>query len=517
MTTERVSADATSRVGARGGPVTPSRACHAGRAGQDRMAGRASLIRTRLVMRPASDTLANAESDCLLCIVDATSEPPEKYPSSAIGYDISTKPGGFEMGKAPIENAKSKFKQRVEDNPLVVVVGAALAAGVVVAGIMTYFEEESIKALNTEQKIELSSEEQKLQIQLSEVRSGLNDQINDLNRRLRSIELKLPDNTRVYFDISTITIPEDMKTSLDGGFRNLGGGDFFISVPSNSSWSETESTELDFLKSTIDVGDDFNVDSPIGKNLASSKISLWVGKRQSQVRVKMRGGDLTTFSFRPAVYIEHINTEYIRGKLDAFGPLSDSDSEHGAKFSKENARQALDTAYSDEAAAAHAPQGASSEPVAANDPANSKARANADATAQSILDEVRKPSTATDELISALDMLSQPDLASFFLIDATAAGLTLGTNFEGLSYRVISAQKKGNVLYVHQELTFSKIFGADQKPLNTMLKIDEDLFFFGRGTDGFLVRTFIPEEDGAPEAFAWVRAWLAGLRIVVRN
>ena len=220
-----------------------------------------------------------------------------------------------------------------------------------------------------------------------------------------------------------------------------------------------------------------------GKNLASSRLWFWAIPMPSQVLVRNKLGDFTTWNFQPTVYIERITLEYIKNRAQAIGTLfQDSSDTAMAKSSEKDVAKALDVAIS------HAEKGGIGQQNPAVDPAKpAVGPGNSDVTVQSVLDRVKEPTAETDEILSVLDMLSAPDLGSFVLVDSTFGGVLQASEFEGASYHVISAQKKGNVLYVHQEVTFSKTYQPDKKTPADPLRVGEDLFFFSVRPESFRV------------------------------
>jgi hypothetical protein len=95
------------------------------------------------------------------------------------------------------------------------------------------------------------------------------------------------------------------------------------------------------------------------------------------------------------------------------------------------------------------------------------------------------------------------------------AGTQEAQVIDGLTYRVLSARKKANVLYLSPRLIYPRLFDADGGVVQGNRRVDREKAFLSRGEDGVLVRIFIPDIAGRADALAWIRAWLAGLRIPI--
>ena len=43
--------------------------------------------------------------------------------------------------------------------------------------------------------------------------------------------------------------------------------------------------------------------------------------------------------------------------------------------------------------------------------------------------------------------------------------------------------------------------------------MDEEVFYFGNGAEGYLVKIYLPPVSDRADAFSWTKSWLAGLQI----
>jgi hypothetical protein len=127
------------------------------------------------------------------------------------------------------------------------------------------------------------------------------------------------------------------------------------------------------------------------------------------------------------------------------------------------------------------------------------------------VDRVKK----TDDLLAALENVWSADLSSFVITDIFAQSSIHATLF-GAQHRFYSAQKKGNVFYVQDQITFrdvSLIRKNQPEEQVDKITIDAETFFFSSGANGYIIRIFVPAFSGRADAFAWIRSWLAGLQI----
>ena len=102
------------------------------------------------------------------------------------------------------------------------------------------------------------------------------------------------------------------------------------------------------------------------------------------------------------------------------------------------------------------------------------------------------------------------------------AGATLGivvqlamgqvAGYKDSSFSVVSAQKKGNVLYLQLEMMFENVFVNDSPQPMTIYLVQE--WFVVTGLDHvILVKAQIPAVERRSPAFSWFAQWLAGFRI----
>jgi hypothetical protein len=104
-------------------------------------------------------------------------------------------------------------------------------------------------------------------------------------------------------------------------------------------------------------------------------------------------------------------------------------------------------------------------------------------------------------------------MASFVMADTVLTKMMQANAFGHEKYRVFSAQKKGNVLYLQGQESFEIPESASQAGGDSRIDVNEETLYFSLGENGFLVRIFLPEIESRGEDAAWIRSWLAGLQI----
>jgi len=119
--------------------------------------------------------------------------------------------------------------------------------------------------------------------------------------------------------------------------------------------------------------------------------------------------------------------------------------------------------------------------------------------------------TEREHLFDALSGAYSEDLAGLVLFDSLSRGFNMAT-MAGAVYRVVSADKKGNVLYLRAQTTFKDVY-VDEDDNPSRVYLDEEFFFLCAGNKGLLVQTSVPSKDLRSDAYAWTQAWLTSLRV----
>lgn len=120
----------------------------------------------------------------------------------------------------------------------------------------------------------------------------------------------------------------------------------------------------------------------------------------------------------------------------------------------------------------------------------------------------------TDRILDELNRISRDDFAGFFLMDALVTSTQMASLFD-TSLRVVSADKKGNIMYVrvHTQVALA----SDEAGPDRYLTLDQEIFFIGTGTGGIVIRTAVPSIGFDTDAYAWTQGWLNSLRVPFRS
>jgi hypothetical protein len=112
-------------------------------------------------------------------------------------------------------------------------------------------------------------------------------------------------------------------------------------------------------------------------------------------------------------------------------------------------------------------------------------------------------------ITNQLSGVFRSDLAGYMLFGQLTALYTFQNLFEGTSLRLVTAEKKGNVLYAHFLLTF-----IDAKS-KSLLFWDRECFFVSGSSHSFLLLTSAPSSDRRPAESAWITSRLGSVRIPI--
>jgi len=367
---------------------------------------------------------------------------------------------------------KKTFKELVEGNPLTSLAVVAAAAVTATFSVTSYFN-------GSEQKIrELES-----QHQLSTQKESLGGQIAYLQGRLSSIERKVGTEGPSYLDVSGLVTTPDRAGSLGGEYKYYTDLKLYIAVPRNESWIYEVTTELKIGEKFLGVSiSDAIAQAGIGKALTALPVHLWRGPGQFEVNTNNE--DLPKLTLFPFVAVQSLdNNQYAQ----IIGAALAEDQEKGGEELKTLTE--LSTKLD--------------------------AQANGVKSGEVLPSEEPKQDTTktiSDTRLAITNQLSdifRSDLAGFMLFSQLSALYSFQSIFEGTSLRLVTAEKKGNVLYAHFLLTF--IDAKSKAPVFW----DRECFFVSGSSLSFLLLTSAPSNDRRPAESAWITNWLSSVRIPI--
>ena len=133
---------------------------------------------------------------------------------------------------------------------------------------------------------------------------------------------------------------------------------------------------------------------------------------------------------------------------------------------------------------------------------------------QELLDKTKKK----QKIVEILDQLVPNDIATFAFLDISSQLNIQNINFP-LHNNILSVQKRGNVFYLQIRISFRNVEASVNEEAHSKLQnvsIGEEIFFFGTGVDGYLVKVILPPVPDRADNFAWSKSWLTGLQIPIR-
>ena len=407
-----------------------------------------------------------------------------------------------EMGASP--TSRTGLKGFLDDHPLSALIGFSVSAATIVAGVMTYYTSQRVDAAETRHKAELIDLAASNKTALLDATLPLKQTIADLTFRISSIERRITGAGPTYFDVSSISVgPESIK-SLSKKYRAFADGGFYVAVPEMDSWSYEETNEWDFISSMFDFlkSDDAKT---LRATFGDSKLYVWRGKSE----IKFQGSsslfsEPLTFTFFPAVSVQKITTEFIKTRLSGMNKLLKQQSTD-QKVQLKALGEAVDQLNKQICVGS---DGSNSDGSTTTDPVQPTSSTD-------IGKDVLQAAKRKDEILENLGSAYSADDASFILTDYLSSAM-MQTMALGAHHRVYSTQKKGNVLYLQDRITFQNVQVYDGEKLGEAKQnvvVDEEVFYFGNGAEGYLVKIYLPPVSDRADAFSWTKSWLAGLQI----
>ncbi len=356
------------------------------------------------------------------------------------------------------------LKQFIDEHPLKILAGVAVAVATTTSGVTGYFLSESDKIERLRLEVETKSE------------------IATLKTRLASIERRVGTDDRSYFDISKlIVVPEQIK-ELDANYKTMAGGTFFIAEPSQGRWRYSHTSEYEVLKEGIEFSDS-TILAAYERALSKKNVNLWKSDEAFIVHPAMKKGKeritIKRLVFYPSVAVQVFTEQDLQ---DASGLLEGSFAGHPKPG---DIVKALET-------------------VVQAVPGSQKNEIAAKQTAAEV-------TTATE---SKLSELFRGDVAASLLSALIRSNQQLTTSLSNVRYSLRTAQKRGNVLFMEARLEFADVM-VEGRALPGRLIVDTEYFVVTSPAGVVVVKIVVPSFDGRADAYAWASQWLTGLRVPI--
>jgi hypothetical protein len=369
------------------------------------------------------------------------------------------------------------LKQWIDEHPARVILAIALSVGSAASGATAYI-------LN-----------QKHDLERGETARGYNEKISDLTTRLSSIERRASaTQERKYLDVQAMQITFPDVRSLSASFKDIDGGRLFVSAPIMDEWSFSVSTEGEVAKTgpMKQMIEGLENNNEKFKKAMSSKAYFWHPKPIASVEFTQGFGANklpTTGLLTPHVMVVPIAKGQLAEKVASF-------------YSSEKKSKTTGNVPVEPAAK---PQESTADGSAAEKKAS----------------QSTELSDADQKLI--LEQLFDGDEAGVLMLDSMMRMASLGSAGSNFSYRINSAQKQLNVMYVDGEIEISDVTITNSSDeyctngISRVVTLRREYFFVSHPRGSYLIETEVPTCGGRSRAFDWISQWLAGLRIAVRT
>ena len=413
------------------------------------------------------------------------------------------------VSKKGAELPSSSFlplKTFLETHPAISLISTGFVIATSIVGVMTYVDNSRIDLIEGQHKIEIANLNTKNEKILNEKIISFEKTIADLNFRISSIERRLPGSGPAYVDVASMMIGPEAVKALERQYKAFGGQDFFVAVPPMTDWRYAETNEYE---QSLAVSQPQQPVHPLMKRLLeNTKLYAWKEKPQIQItpsRTSLANFKQVTFEFHPTILVKKMDSDAFRSRMAMVEQLS---------VEMERVGDELDNLVS-------MLPGIIEKFNAGLGEIASKLRALGQSVDFQPVPIPHITSTRDERMalrqraIDALTMFSSADLSSLMMMSIFsefAEQISSGL----VQHKVLSAQKKGDVFYIQSQFTFNNVqisFDGGPTKFAKKVSIDDEVFFFSRGSEGFLIRTTLPPVVNRSEAFAWIQAWLTGVRI----
>ena len=327
--------------------------------------------------------------------------------------------------------------------------------------------------------------------ELQEVKSDYVAKIKDCEGRLLSIERHV--GNEMIWDVSRILVSEHQVKALGSDFTYFDDLQCYLSVPKSEGWTFKQMNELEFFG--MIYGSKWLKDrlaSSLGSLASLTKVSCWRGP--DAFEIETIDPQVPVIHAFPYVFIERFNNQKL---FQAAGKVVDEQELEAKQKAAAEAKRTLDEKRDEKI---HIDTAASS-PSASETPAISPGGGSPGPTQPSEV-EVRK---------AALNLLLNSDVVSVIVNLCISEGFN-DAQFvkDGASFRVLDAEKKGNVFYLHSQMV------APASATRPKVYLDNEAICIGDNGDTVLIRTGAPSTDQRPPEAGWIASWIAGLRVVLR-
>ena len=364
---------------------------------------------------------------------------------------------------------KKGLREFVDRHPAATAIVLVFVSASATATILIYLHGRDTNLLNSAYRAELAQ----VRTEMGNANRALKEENSDLITRMASIERGIEGDT-VFFDITKLSIPSDTLRTLSESYRPFQDGKFFVNTPNLENWKHEKTTEGAFMEEQFGR-ELFHKMLPQAMitQLNNADLDIWRHTESLEFVATLRAiGSAKNKGMKIPLY-PHIKVQAFtkRQLQDAVSSFLEPDSYSKIldEFSETNTQD----------------------------------------------QEFSIPELKTvDTISSALESLSNAmfdDVTGILLMSILQQGYMFATLIEDSRFKVLSAQKKGNVLYLKAQIILQGSWGSSTNIERVIL--DREYFVIGTGQEFILIEISVPSQYGQHEAFQWVSTWLTGLRI----
>ena len=373
------------------------------------------------------------------------------------------------MSKAAKPKKPFDWKEWLEENPLKVVVMACFAACTATATV-----------LNSLHREELQIEKASASERLESLRDKLSAENDKLKERLAGIDRHV--GAENMLDVTSLTIGSSQIKKLGPEFSYEEQIGCYVSIPTGAApWEPFKTSELGLGKMimpSIELPEQTAAPDII------SKVNIIGWRAPDTFTVDSQYGPLNIFPF---VFIQLVSIQdVIKGSSKLAAYIEGLTSSNEASVKKAEKALEAKAQTSDR-------QRSKEKPKAANKDQNAEQETT-----------VKDPD---DKLENYLSEVFNSDAAGALLVGAVQTGFMTSRMIDGSSFRVIDAEKKANVLYLHGQLVFAPTSKTKQ------IFWDREWIVVCTAKNIYLVQTSAPSIDERPLQGFWITQFLVGLRV----
>jgi hypothetical protein len=370
------------------------------------------------------------------------------------------------------------WREWLESRPLVVLVGAAIAVSSTTLGVAKYFFDQ-----------EKNISEKSHSAELQQVKMDHEAKIKELQGRLLSIERHI--GTETIWDVSKVLVSPSQVRGLGGDFTYFDDLQCYLAVPTSGTWIFKQTNELELTGMILGAKwASEQLATAGGKLMSGMKVSCWRGP--DGFDIETTEPQMPVIHAFPYVFVERLNNRKLRQAMGKF--INEQELEAKQKTVEQGKRNLNEKPVEKipvDTAATASPAGETASPAATIEKAESA-----------------KPSEAEKEAF--LDLLLDSDIVGGMLNSNISGVILMASMVDGASYRILDAEKKGNVFYLHSQIVFP------QSGTRPKVYLERESICIGDNEDTIIIQTSAPSTDQRPAEATWINGFIAGLRVVSR-